>query len=348
MKNLLVCAAIILVCAGCFGGGGGRKGGNAKLDEVPDWVRNPPEMPGMMYAVGSAPGKNRDAATAKARRELGAQIRLSVKSQNSQMSAYSSSQGTNQSRRERLDEWVREHSVTEVDESNLPGVKTAKEELAKGDTYVLVEFDRSAWATQLRKELGDLDRDIEGFPKDYATGAERPLATAARIYQEMMPILIKRDEVAKRLRVADPTGDIPAIPYDVRGLLKFIETLVNKISIRLPDHPSMKNLVPSLAESMAKKGLSVMATGGSATLDLSLELTAQTSVVEGMQRVEGSVRGVLTEVAGKRVIGGIDLSTRQSASTADLARNRLEKALAAILVEDVDKKILEMVCRAGG
>ncbi|MFW5859189.1 MAG: hypothetical protein ACOCYP_04130 [Planctomycetota bacterium] len=339
---LIPLLAAVLAIGGCGGGGGGSRQAH---DRKPGWVDDPPEMPGMMYTVGRARGDDRATAIDQGKRELAAQIQISVQGERTMIDEYYESADSEGHRAERMNSYVRDQLTTAVSQENLPGVEVDETAQVGSYTYALIAFDRSEWAMQLRKQLEDLDRRIGGFEVDYRE-AERPLARATDLYERIMPVIIEREEVARRLRVADPRGDIPPLPFDLDALMRYIARLVATVTVRLELDESAAGLRPQIVEAMAAEGLSVVPAGADAKLALRLALSTRSAkTTDGTIRYTGAIKGTLTDLSGGRMLGGIDLSRRSSSRDMAVAKEYLEKKLGQAIAAELDQQIIAMVCR---
>ncbi len=334
-----------LVSVGCGGAGGpSRPAASSAGDRPPSWADSPPRMPGMMHAVGMARGDNRQAAIDNGRAELSAQIQVSVQGERTMLDQFYETADSSGNRSARMTSQVRDQIVTAVDQQDLPGVTVERIERAANSTYALIAFDRSAWAAQLRNRLAEIDAEIARLDQNYAAG-DRPLQAASQLARDVLPKIVEREEVARRLRVADPSGTVPPVDFDVAKLMQFIRDLVNQISIRLPDHESMAALNPRLAEAMAGQGVNVVRAGGAAQMALELQLTTSSTQVGNNHRLTGAVRGQLIDLVTGSVIGGIDLSERSASQAMEVAQTHLQNRLATSLATHIEGRIIDMLCR---
>ena len=343
--TMITLVTMLVGSVGCGGAGSTSRpaaGGNG--ERPPAWADNPPRMPGLMHAVGMARGDNRQAAIDNGRAELSAQIQVSVQGERTMIDQFYETADSSGNRSARMASQVRDQVTTAVDQQDLPGVTVDRIERAAGSTYALIVFDRSAWAAQLRTRLGEIDAEIARLDQDYAA-SDRPLQTAAQLARDVLPKIVEREEVARRLRVADPRGTVPPLDFDVAKLMQFIRDLVNQISIRLPDDASMADLNPRLAEAMAAQGVNVVRADNQAQMALDLRLSTSSTQVGNNHRLTGAVRGQLIDVSTGSVIGGIDLSERSASQAMEVAQTHLQNRLANRLAAHIEERIITMLCR---
>ncbi len=336
-------AAMLL--AGCFAGGGPRP-----VDAAPPaWYSRPPQESGRLFAVGSAGPGDRDHAVAKARSDLVSQLRLTIKSQTTTSDDYSSQEATGASRAERLAQSARSDVQARAAAEDIPGITVVEQVDRPQTTYVLLRLDREAWAADLRADIAELDRRLPGEAAAVtalptATPAQRIQAAGAHI-RRLLPLLVQRDELLTRLRLALPGRAMPPDAIDRAGLDRRLADLLADLTVALPPDPSVASLAPQLVDSLRGVGLRSVAAGQPSVLVLPLILTTRVETIGEQIRIDGRLSGSLrlAPEAGGTELGGIAISERASSLREDVARERLAQKLAKQLAADLDQRLTRML-----
>lgn len=334
--------ALALLLASCGGGGGSsRDTSNPKADtDAPSWLLRPPTAPGKLYAAGAGP--NRDAAQENARFNLVAQLQINISGSRSGQSHYHSSEGTDQARSERLEEAITQRIVARINQQELPGISIEAEHPGETRHYVLLVFNRQAWAASLHSRIDEIDRDIANARMSALdTESEDPLVAARRLYQEVMPLIAEREEMSRRLRIAVPGITINPPPIDVGALRDRLASLLNDISIELPAELTIINA--AITNSLASQGFTVMEAGQGAIMRLKLNLDTHERELGGSIRCDGSLTGSLVNNITGQVMTGIALNARGGSNTAALAQQRVRENLADELADFLDTHILGLL-----
>lgn len=338
MRHLLLLLPLLLALVSC---GGAR----SAADDIPSWAAHPPKAEGRLYGVGSA--GDFTAAESVARRDLAAQLSVTVVAEREDRDVHTAVRATGRSPSERLESVARQRIETRIRQDDLPGVTVEAREQRGATAWVLVVFDRAAWASQLEQRLAGLDRRIaptwEAFLvlSNQSAGPFQPLA---RSYLDLAPLLLERAALAERLGVAAPGRPVATSPATPTAARTRLSTRLDHLSLRLPRDSSVQALLPALTESLRGSGLRIASGEAQADLHLELTLGVDQRSIDGMQRLDGILRGRLL-VADGSPVAALELSERAASANQATARHQLESKLAAALIQAIDEHLISWLAR---
>lgn len=339
------CAAALLALAlaGCQGAGdvGRAVAAPFRPDPAPAWVKDPPRRDGWLFAAGSAPAGQRDAAMAQAQRELASQIQLTIQVDDRRVDAGTVQEATGAARVERFESAARNEVRAKAQARELPGVKVEREEEAGGQVYLLLGLDRALWAADLRGRLAALDEALAAEVK--ARADDRSPAAAAKLLHLVLPQLAERDDLVARLRAAAPATQLPKEPIDRAALRARLEAQLAALTVELPAGAEFADMLPQLTDALARVGLRTAAPGEQAVLRLKLAFKSQVLRIDNQYRVDAQVSGGVEDAAKGRRLGGIQIGERAGAPSEAEARDRLAQKLAKRLADELDKRLIDML-----
>lgn len=309
----------------------------------PAWVLTPPREPGRLFGVGGAPIGQREHAIDAAKGDIIKQISVSISVEDSTREVSTDERATGQERLERYESEARSQARQRSSMRDLPGLEVVKQEDAGDTTYVLATFDRSLWAADLRQRLADLDDRMVAAAKG-SGGSE--LAEAGTLLKTLLPLFAERDELAGRLRLAEPGVQVAAPPVDRFQARRRIAIALQKLSFELPVGDEFRAMAPQLVESFTRQGIRAVPAGtgqvaqGEVRLRLKLTRQASVRVVDGWHIADGAVSGLVEDQRNGRQVGGVKVSERASARSETEARDRLTERLCLRLVETLDKQLV--------
>lgn len=343
MAPRLLPLAALLLAAGCQGAGDVGRAVTApfRSDPAPAWVNDPPRRDGWLFAAGSAPRGQRDAALAQAQRELASQIQVSIAVDDRRVDTGTLQEATGQARVERFESAARNEVRLKAQARDLPGVRVEKEEEGGDKVYVLLALDRGLWAADLRGRLAALDERLVAEVKAREDDS-RP-AVAAQLLHLVVPLLAERDDLVTRLRAAAPGVQPPKDPVDRVALRARLDRMLAAITVELPAGPEFHDMLPQLTDSFAAVGLRTAAPGEQAVLRLKLAIKAQVLRIDNQYRVDAQVSGGIEDAAKGRRLGGIQVGERAGAPSEAEARDRLALKLAKRLADELDKRLIDML-----
>ncbi|MBA2481440.1 MAG: LPP20 family lipoprotein [Planctomycetes bacterium] len=320
---------------------------SASAVAAPAWVTTTPTSPGMLFAVGSAARGDRERAIAAARSELASGIEITIASERDERDTSHRSGDDTGLRTERYDRDTRSQVRLRVAQERLPGVVVRETADLDDRTAALVAMDRSAWAAGLRARIDEVDARLSALAAHSSDGDADapPAAAAARLYQRILPIAIEREEIAARLRVADPAASVPASPVVVAQMRADLLRVLAQVAIAIASQAGSEALRPLANEACANQGLRVEPSTELAQLVVRIDLAQEATRIEREFRADGSVRADILEPSSGRVLGSLTLSERASALDETTARKRLLEKLARHLATDLDQHLLACIAR---
>jgi hypothetical protein len=229
-----------------------------QVDEsLPSWVNNPPLDSRLIYAVGADVQHDRRRALADARRDLAQQLHIAIGSEDGDGEDASAGEGDDTP-----------SDLVHVDASELPGLTVVQWKDTSSCTYVLVSFDRQAWADTLRHDIADIDARVSAIIRDLAQHPDpdtqtHPVAAQARLYQQLLPLCLQRDAKVQHLRIADPAGLIAPGAVSVGDLQSQLARVLASVSVDVVADASLDPILSQLIAGCANLGLHVV-TGASA------------------------------------------------------------------------------------
>jgi hypothetical protein len=310
-------------------------------DPPPAWAEKLPSEPGMLFAAGSAEGREREAAVAAARSELASEIEVSVRAERAERQRDEVAADSTGKRVERYDSAVRAEAAQRVAQDRLPGVQVRETREAGGRTWALVAMDRAAWAEQLRTRLGEADAAMRPVIVRWTAAGDEP-ATAVRLWLQLVPMAAQRDEIADRLRVAAPAETSPPSAFDAASARLILSRALAQVGISVRAEP--RELAGAATDACAGVGLRAIPAGGALSLVINAPpATAQR--IGGEWRVDGSAVAELGVPGEARELALIRVAERASGLDEAAARGRLRDKLAAAIAADLDRNLLSYLAR---
>ncbi|MBA3710001.1 MAG: LPP20 family lipoprotein [Planctomycetes bacterium] len=335
--------AALLTATGC---GSSRAPVEPIRQTAPEWTTRPPTAAGMLFAVGSAQRGDRDRAIAAARAELASEIEISVESDREDRERSDVAGDDTGRRTESFDHEMRAQARSRVAQEHLPGVVVRETCEVDDRSFALVAMDRAAWAAALRTRLQELDARLQALTTQPPEGAAAPPAAAAvRCYQRLVPVIAERDEIAGRLRVADPAASIPTPPVDLVQLGSDLQQVLAQTSITIAPEAGSEAMRPLASEACAKQGLRVEPDRALAQMLARIAITTDTTHVGSEFRADGTLRADVVEPATQRLLGSVTISERASGLDEATAHSRLLTKLATRLASELDQHLLAYIAR---
>ncbi len=329
---LVIVGAFLLLSAwGCaYRPGRGPARVETPDSTAPAWYTNPPMDARLVHAVGAATGRDREAAVAAARKDLARQLHITIDGNGDEVDE-PSAPGTQRP------------ATLHVKSLDLPGVKIVRMEQTEDATFVLLSFDRVAWADALRNRILDVDSRIRDAQRDRSRSGN-PVANAALRHQLLRPLVAERDDLFARLLVADPGTTIPPATLTAERLRNELAQacsgLVADLTISSDLEPIERNLVGALAST----GLRVRPGVAQADLRIDLGLAIDQRVADGMDRAEGTFTATVQR-GDRQPLGSLSLQVRASSSSSSLARDRLLAKLVERWREYLDDGFVDCLTR---
>jgi hypothetical protein len=320
----------------------------------PAWVDHPPQQSGMLFGVAGAPRgpQARTAAQEKAYREVAAQIALSLTATTVMVERETAS--TYGGKRVQSAALSYQQTIeTQVAQERLPGLTVQEVAETADTTWVLVAFDRAAWAAQLRTRLAEIDRamaEVRETVKRESAAGRGGVGALARAAQRLLPLAAEHAALARRLASADPTAPAPQPAVNLDRFRSDLAQAIDGVSVALMpaggaggDQDAL--LAGRLAGSLSRAGLRVL-TADAAGAQFRLGLTARTQelpIDAERRRVNLTLAVAFTGTDG-RVLGTIEVKG-SGLSTPQIARDKAADDAAQKLTEAMDQQLLDLLAR---
>lgn len=324
-------AVVLVIAAGCaYRPGRGPERIAPKDNSPPSWYSNPPLDTRMVNAVGAAAGRDREAAVAEARKDLARQLHITIDNNGDEID-------------DQTTPAFQRPATLHVKTLDLPGVKITRMEQTEDATYVLLTFDRPAWAESLRSRIRSVDGRIRDALIRPATARSTVGATAQR-HQLLRPLIAERDELYTYLLVADPSTEIAPASPTAESLRNDLAQACSGLVVDLSLSSALEPIERDLVGALASLGLQVRPGAGDADLHIDLKLSIDQRMVDGMDRAEGTLSASVQR-ADRQSLGSISIQIRASSSSASIARDRLLSKLAERWREYLDDGFVDCLTR---
>jgi hypothetical protein len=321
-----------------------------KVNDVPAWVKKPPQQEGMLFGIGGAQKGvgSRDAAQKKANVDLSAQICLSLKAVSTTKERYTDK--TFGGKRTETAEMTMEQNIeTKVAQEAIPGVTVREVAETDKETWVLVACDRAAWAASIRKSIADVDQGLTAQGEELKREAAPSLGVMARASKQILALAAERTVLLRRLRVADPVGELPKAPIDIErfktDLAKALDAVTISVVAKIGAGGANDALLTNrIAGALGNAGLGVVAEGKPSQLKITFIARFQELTIdEEKKRVNVNLAASFTGADGKQ-LGSLE-AKGSGLSTPDIARDKaLDEAVKNVLLE-FDKQVFDLLAR---
>lgn len=323
--------ALLLIASGCgYRPGRGPARVDPKTGTPPIWYTSPPLDTRLVHGVGAAAGHDREAAVAEARKDLARQLHIIIDSDGDEVDEPG---GTATQRPATL-------SLASTD---LPGVKITRMEQTEDAIFVLLSFDRAAWADSLRNRIRHVDGRIRDALTNPAPG-RTTVAGAALRHQLLRPLVAERDDLYARLLVAEPGTVIAPATLTAERLRNDLAQACNGLVVDLAISSDLEAIERDLVGALATLGLRVRPGAETANLHVDLGLAIDQRTVDGMDRAEGTLT-VTVRRGDRQALGSLSVQIRASSSSASIARDRLLGKLAERWREYLDDGFVDCLTR---
>ena len=339
---------VLLISALVWAGGcsdtGSRERSVQRVDQaqqdVPEWLRAPPQRRGWVYAVGSASSSQRHIALAAARRELVNQLSVSIRAERTQEDRGQERRTSDGALQGDFRQSVAQRVHTQAAIADLPDVAVIAEHRQDDVHYVLVGFDRAQWASQLRSELAAVDAQLAN-PPAFLEGAH-PLVRHARAHQWAQPLWTQRDTFQRRLRIAQPQADIPPAPLPRDHLQAALKVEFANLRVYLDIPPPLAAQRPYFEDGFTEHGASLSTTDAHLVVRLRGQVLVEP--VGELFRGDGNIN-ITFATPTKVVLGSVVARARASAGTQPRAESRTHQRLAADARRQLDNEFLAIIAQ---
>ncbi len=325
----VICATLWLAgCDPAYRAGRGPQRIAPPDNSIPHWVLQPPIDFTYVYGVGTDLQKDRNRAIAEGRRDIARQLHIVIRGDDQEITDID------------VDDDLSNQAVTSIDHLEVPGITVTKEVETEHCLYLQVSLNREAWATSLLTTIDGLDKEIIQALNRHQQQPDidpqaHPIGSAARLHQRLMPLVSKREEKARHFHIAKPGGYLPEAPMTSAVMREKLARVLAAVSVDIVAAPDLDPILPQLTATCANLGLHMTPGAVHPLLRLKLTLNSSTSVVDGMERLDGSFRSTV-ETGDGRNLGGITITLRSSSLTNTVARDRLMRKILVRWAEYLD------------
>jgi hypothetical protein len=325
-------------CEPVYRTGRGPKRVEPPDNSIPHWVLHPPIDLTYVYGVGTDLRKDRNTAIEEGRRDIARQLHIVIRGDNFNANDIDLDVEDNGS-----------SPVTSLDHLELPGITITKEVVTEHCLYLQVALNREAWASSLLVAITGIDQEINQVLDSHKNKPEidprtHPIGSAARLHQRLMPLVNTREEKARHFHIAKPGGYLPNAPITSSAMRETLASVLAAVSVDMVAAPDLDPILPQLTAACANLGLSITPGAANPLLRLKLTLNSSQSVVDGMERLEGTFRCTV-ETGDGRNLGGINITLRSSSLTNTVARDRLLRKIQVSWADYLDSDFVSFLTR---
>lgn len=323
---------------GCVGGGNTKPGGK------PDWIVNEPTKAGHVYGVGSAEIYTDEAEALRRARDAARvamvqKLRVTVSGEFSQDTQEVRQTG----KQTQLIQTVRNTIGSKIPRAELSNieVESSYADAKKGVVYSLVKLDRVKATSQLRRQVRELDSQVDDLDK--ATAKTLPTLKQLQALMPALKLIAQREKLAEQAQLVDMNGRRPSKDEFLLATEKRIYALLDRLSITVEaKNAAAKGMRSGIVESLTDTGLRVSSSAG----DLALKYQANLRPVEkggrfivfadGSVSIEDDTGRVLSEFSKEaKGVSGASAAVAQQKAVKKLAES-LGQELATTLVEKIN------------
>ncbi|MEK7414679.1 MAG: LPP20 family lipoprotein [Planctomycetota bacterium] len=314
----------------------------------PAWIDQPPSEPGKLFAVGGAAKGKREAAAAKARQELAAQLRVNIKGVTTSIDQEITKIGPGGERVGRAMSEFRNEATASVNK-DLDCTRIVAEAEDGKETWALAELDRVAWATKLRQEIGQVDLKL-GAEKEHVATAGSGIRAAAQALRAIGMLAARRDALVADLIQADPSSTPPTCPIDLKALFEVCAKQLATITIKVEGVDDAV-LLARIQDALTSAGLSV--NEKSANLVLRIALRQSSRTVGNSVRFDAPGNATVVDPASGAIAGSLEIvrhlddgDTRDPRGMdldAAQAKSRLYDDAAKAVAESANKRLIDIL-----
>lgn len=341
-RNLLrlAVAAAILALVGCGGSKPATEAAGSGGDSLPGWVNKPPEEPGKVHAVGSAPiiagseGRALSQAKEAARLELMKQLRVTVSGTTESRTRQKVAEGKSQ-----LTRSLREAVRSQVSDVQLEGIEVTETVAHKAteSAYALARLDRAQAEMRINNRIEELDGRLAGFTDKGRSGARLDRLQAL---MPALPLLEERRKLNERLRMVSEQARGEPLPEELEGLEGRVLDLLDQVRVTLQAEGEVGQQMESeLVEHLTEAGIQAeVGTGGDLQLRYSAELRERKHDDTHFVTATGRV-SVLDDEG--RIITEFNAKEKGGSGDAGTARDRAVAELAVALGQQLGERLLD-------
>ncbi len=229
---------------------------STSAQKTPYWVTQPPHQTGMAYGVGSMEvyGNPADAvkrATELAKADLVAQLKTTIGGSFSH--SITERSGTHQETQ--MQQSVSNYVTSQIPNAELDEVQISETHVDDKHAYALVELDRQKAAARLRRDVADVDAELEAIAQ---------LAPEGNKLQKLQPLLpaltlfAKREALSERLALVSLDRRGAILPEELKALENRIYQQIDALVVALElQNKEAKQMEGGLLEALTAQGLRI-------------------------------------------------------------------------------------------
>lgn len=309
----------------------------AKKNTTPSWVLSPPSDTRYLYGVGSVIQSEDLVADIKGARQqanadMANQLRVTVSQSNVQSTQVS--QSTSQS------EQVLKSfsSTTRMDtESLVLEQSETLENVATGKyVYVLQRLDRAKITARLRREITELDTQLEAIALEAKTQGN--LVEQWQSILPALPILSERAQKLDLLQLYSTNANLASAKSEtIKGLETQLSSLLTQLSIQVSSQSARsQSLIKVLRSELTDKGLTPSSKATS-PLRINLHISTNKQLKEGRTYQFVNLNASLDEVSrdSSKMLASWSLTGRGISATPEQATQSAYKKAAKSLADEI-------------
>jgi hypothetical protein len=310
---------------------------SSSKNAIPSWVLEPPIDKRYLYGVGSVIQtedlvSDIKAARQQANADMANQLRVTVSQSNVQSTQVSQ---TNAQSEQVLKAFS---STTRMDTESLVLEESETiENVATGKyVYVLQRFDRAKISSKIRRELAELDTQLEEIAAKAINKGD--LVDQWQSILPALPLLSERAQKLDLLQLYSTSANLDSEKTDtIKSLERQLSQLLSKLSIQVSSQSSgSKALVKVLRSELTNKGLTP-ATKANAPLRINLHISSNKQLKEGRTYQFVNLNASLDEVDQEDsiMLASWSLTGRGISATPEQAKQTAYKKAASALADEV-------------
>ena len=310
---------------------------SAPKNTTPSWVLTPPSDKRYLYGIGSVIQTENLVADIKSARQqanadMANQLRVTVSQSNVQSTQVSQ---TNSQSEQVLKSFS---STTRMDtESLVLEQSETLENVATGKyVYVLQRLDRAKISARLRREIGEIDTQLE----DIATKAntQGDLVEQWQSILPALPLLSERAQNLDLLQLYSTSSNLGSgKSASIKALEQQLSSLLSQLSIQVSSQSAgSKSLVKVLRSELTEKGLTPE-TKRNAPLRINLHISSNKQIKDGRTYLFVNLNASLDEVNhdNSTMLASWSLTGRGISATPEQAKQAAYKKAAKALANEV-------------
>lgn len=306
----------------------------------PAWVTQPPHALGKVYGVGSMERYGDSAAAVKRAAEMAtadllSQLKVTIESDYSSSTSYSHGTEQPSAMHTQVSQSVRSRTAS----AELDEVKTVDTWLDERYAYALVELDRQQAGARLRRDLAELELQLQHYVQLQPTG------NRLQQLQALLPALeglVEHQRLAERLALVSIERYQPSLPSELRSLQQRINQQLDSLTVVLELRNSgARALQAHLIEGLTQQGLRLQSTGPA---DLHFIVDVELSDQQQKQNYYSFAHSqIIIEDGAGRALSAFSKQARGVSGMPRVARQHAAQQLAELIAQELAVTLVEKI-----